>query len=415
MKRPSPWLMLVVLLLGLLLVREPRFAQVEDFFLRWLLKHSVAARAPVPLTVVEIGQDPLMTPGPANEAPPFAGQAQSAGASAISPLEFALFLQSVLEFQPGVVAFENVLKWRERDRDQEQVFLDQAMRVPKLLLAAELGHVTDPDAPWTEIRGFQQVTGKRGELASFSGVARQPAEDLRLISTVGYTNLPEDSSSKIRVPLLFLYRGEVIPSFTLQAILLWLGVTPADVQVVLGSHIALPQDRRIPIRADGTVLVDPNAAKRARRLSFNELLLAAQKRDTGEAAANGEVPLDISEQVVLARTPATPFSAPDLFAATIATVQSNRYLRRITVLFDCAVLLLIGAVAGMLPRIERLDLFLCGIAFTAAYCLLTLGMLSRWEIWVPGVLPIGAAWIAIVAALILRKKAESILIPPPVV
>ncbi len=52
--------------------------------------------------------------------------------AAISPLEFALFLQSAMEFQPEVIAFENILKWRDRDKDQEQVFLDQAMRVPEL-------------------------------------------------------------------------------------------------------------------------------------------------------------------------------------------------------------------------------------------------------------------------------------------
>jgi hypothetical protein len=152
--------MLVVLLLGLLLLREPRFAAVEERFLSWLIRHSQGGGAPVPLTVVEIGEDPLMAPkagaGPAANAntPP----ASDAGASAVSPLEFALFLQSALDFQPGVIAFENILRWRARDRDQEQVFLDQAMRVPKLLLAAELGAQTDPDAPVAEIRGFPQVT-----------------------------------------------------------------------------------------------------------------------------------------------------------------------------------------------------------------------------------------------------------------
>jgi hypothetical protein len=163
----------------------------------------------------------------------------------ISPLEFALFLQSALDFQPGVIAFENILKWRDSDRDQEQVFLDQAMRVPKLMLASDLGAHTDPDAPWAEIRGFTQVEGRRGDLPSFSGIDRQPNEDLRLISTAGFVNLPEEVASDLRVPLLFLYRGEVIPSFTLQAILLWLRATPADVKIVLGvTHRppAGPQD-----------------------------------------------------------------------------------------------------------------------------------------------------------------------------
>ena len=114
------------------------------------------------------------------------------GGAAISPLEYALFLQSILEFQPTVVAFENILKWRERDKDQEQVFLDQAMRVPKLLLGAELTNTPDPDQAPPEIPSFTQVTGNRGQLAEFTGVGRQPNEDMRLISTLGFINLPEE-------------------------------------------------------------------------------------------------------------------------------------------------------------------------------------------------------------------------------
>jgi hypothetical protein len=408
--------MLVVLLLGLLLLREPRFAAVEERFLSWLIPHSQAGGPPVPLTVVEIGQDPLMTPKSGQEPAASPTPAADNSGSAVSPLEFALFLQAALDFQPGVIAFENILRWRARDRDQEQVFLDQAMRVPKLLLAAELGAQTDPDAPVAELRGFPQVSGKRGDLPAFSGVERQPNEDLRLISTTGFINLPEEITSGIRVPMLFHYRGEVIPSFTLQAILLWLRVTPADVKIVLGSHIALPQDRNVPIDADGSLLIDPTAARRARRLSLNELLLAAQQRDSADAAAQK---LDLNDQIVLARTPANPLSPPDLFTAAIATIQANKYLRRVTVLFDCLMLLLVGAVAAALRRVDRTDLLLYGIAFTAAYCLIAIGTLSRWSIWLPGVLPLGAAWIAVLIGLLFRDKAEktgeaTITIPPPI-
>ncbi len=421
MRRPSPWIMLVILLLGILFLREPRFAEAEDVFLRWLIRHSQGSGPAVPLTVVEIGRDPLMEPNVAAPAaenvpvPPTTPEMSSA--IGVSPLEFALFLQSVLEFQPSVVAFENVLRWRERDRDQEQVFLDQAMRVPKLLLASELSSTADLDVAWGEIRGFPQVTGRRGDLPSFSGVTRQPTEDLRLVGTPGYVNLPDEVSSSIRVPLLFLYRGEVIPSFALQAALLWLRITPAEVKVELGSHIALPQDRRIPIRADGTLLVDPNAANRGRRMSLNELLLAAQQREAGGEAAQ-RLP-DLREHVVLARTPENPLSPPDLFAATIATIQSNSYLRRISPIFDCVILLLIGVVAGSLQRFDRFDLVLGGIAFTAAYCLLALGAISRWNIWLPGVLPLGAVWLAVLIGFVFRVKEDgtreaATVIPPPI-
>ncbi len=58
MQRPSLWLMLVVLLLGLLFLREPRLQRTEEIFLRWLLKNAQSRDTPAPLTIVEIGREP---------------------------------------------------------------------------------------------------------------------------------------------------------------------------------------------------------------------------------------------------------------------------------------------------------------------------------------------------------------------
>jgi hypothetical protein len=222
---------------------------------------------------------------------------------------------------------------------------------------------------------------------------------------------------QLRVPLLFLYRGEVVPSFTLQAVLLWLRVPLTEVKIRLGSYILLPQDRRIPVAADGTLLVNPKALNRAGRVSLNELLLAAQQRDT----ANSPNPpaLDLRDHIVLARTPMNPLSPPDLFAAALATIQGNQYLRRISPVFDCVILLLIAAAGGTLRKVERLDLVLCGIAFTAAYCLVALAALSRWSIWLPGLLPLGAIWVSIFVAICFRKRESTardatLAIPPPI-
>jgi len=389
--------MLVALLIAILLLREPGFAHAEDVFLNWLLRHSQGESGPpVPLTVVDIARGALPQSNAAA-----APAAKGASASALSPLEFALFLQSVLEFQPSVVAFENILGWRERERDQEQVFLDQAMRVPRLLVASELSTTADLDAPWGDIRAFPQVSGKRSDLAVFAGIAHQPNEDLRLISTPGFTNLLDDITSGIRVPLLFLYRGEVIPSFALQAIMLWLRATPAEVKIELGSHILLPQNRRIPLNSDGTILVDPNSAIRAHHTTLNDLLLAAQQRESGKAPSSAF--LNMKDGLVLARMPDHPFSPPDLFAATIATIQSNSYLHRVPRVFDCVMVLVLAASFATARKFDRADVFLCGLALTAAYCLIALGMLSRWNLWMPGLLPLGALWISILLLIFLPR------------
>src|SRR6202011_5548347 len=124
MERPSIWVIIVVLLLGVLFLREPRFQRSEEIFLRWLIGHSQPAAKTVPITIIQ----------PGRENPP-------------PPLEAALLLQGILEFKPSVIAIEPVLQWGERSKDQEQIFIDQAMRVPKLVLGAELTATPDPDAP----------------------------------------------------------------------------------------------------------------------------------------------------------------------------------------------------------------------------------------------------------------------------
>ena len=56
MERASLWLMVVVLLLGLLFLREPRLQRCDEIFLHWLLKNSQVPKVRAPLTVVEIGR-----------------------------------------------------------------------------------------------------------------------------------------------------------------------------------------------------------------------------------------------------------------------------------------------------------------------------------------------------------------------
>jgi hypothetical protein len=229
MQRPSPWLMLVLLLAGLLFMRDPHFQHWEDFFLTWLLQNSEPIGPTPPLTVVQIGSDSLFDKSEAKQASQNTAYRTASGT--VSPIEYALFLQAVLEFQPAVVAIEPILRWPEENKDQQQIFVDQAMRVSKLLLGAELTAAPDPDAPSREVPIFPKVIGKRTDLIEFSGVEAQPIDDLRPISTLGFLNLPREITTPVHVPLLFQYRGEVVPSFALQAVLLWLRISPAEVQI----------------------------------------------------------------------------------------------------------------------------------------------------------------------------------------
>jgi hypothetical protein len=354
------------------------------------LRHSSPATKSVPLTIIDVGK----------ENPP-------------APLETALLLQGLLEFKPTVVAVEPILQWGERAKDQEQIFIDQAMRVPKLLLGADLTASPDPDAPVAEISGFSNVTGRRGDLPAFSGIERQPSEDVRVLSTLGFVNFQTEAAEDLHVPLLFQYRGEVIPAFALQAIMLWLRVTPDEVKIDIGSSISFPNGIKIPIRGDGKMLVNPRMAQRARRITIDDLLLAAQQHESG--AATGIRFDDLPTQLVLAR----PVSnAEDLFAAAIAGIQATTFVRRVSWIFDCVIVVAAAALSGWLRKFSRIDLLIGAVALTAGYFLIAVGLVSAWSVWLPAFLPLGAVWVSVLFAMIFPKRNDSaravtVAAPPP--
>jgi hypothetical protein len=395
---------IVILLVAILLGRDPRVEKADQFFLDWLLRNTDPTPGErLPLLVVEMSR--ASPSGAKSGSPALSARGLS---SEISPLDFALLLQSILDFKPTVLAIEPLLRWRERDRDQEQVFLDQAMRIPKLLLAAELTATPDPDVPSIEISGFTHVTGRRGDLPTFTGIAHQPDEDLRLIATMAFINLPAEAASETHVPLLFQYRGEVIAAFALQAYLTWARIPLNEVNVVIGSHIELPGGRTIPIEADGTLVVNPNAAKLGNHLTLNEVLLLAQDRPKDSPLTT------LHDDLVLVRTPAVikpddpseirEVRALGVLAAAIATLQSHRFVSRVNVVFDCAVMFLIALLAWPALRARRVDVILGAIAFTAAYCLVAFGLMARSGIFIPGLVPLSAIWLLAFIALLSRRK-----------
>ena len=102
-----------------------------------------------------------------------------------------------------------------------------------------------------------------------------------------------------------------------------------------------------------------------------------------------------------------------------ASIQTNSFVRRVSWIFDCVVLVIVVALSGPLQRFSRIDLVLGAIAFSAAYAMLALTLFSRWNIWLPGFLPLGAVWSVVVFSLLMQKPKNSartaaVAPPPPV-
>ena len=278
-----------------------------------------------------------------------------------------------MEFKPTVIGIEPIVIWRERDQTQEQVFIDQAMRVPQLLVGIELGGRGQRDLAVDDLPTLANVNGNPSQLAEFTGIKRQPDDDIRLISTPGFTNLPNEWSDHIRVPMLFQYRGEVVPSFPLQAIMLWLRVNPADVKVELGSKITLPNGWEIPIHRDGTLTINPLARQSVRRLTLNEFLLAAQEHEKKRPPS---IDLEnLKDQIVLLRLADDPLQPPNVFSTAIATIQNSVYIRPAPRAVGWIIILAAGLLSGFLWMISKPTLVLAAILFSAGYSLVALAFL----------------------------------------
>jgi predicted DNA repair protein MutK len=142
------------------------------------------------------------------------------------------------------------------------------------------------------------------------------------------------------------------------------------------------------------------------------LLLLAQQRQKNSSLES------LHDELILARTPASLLAPADVFAATIATLQSNHFVRRVSVLFDCAVVLLIALLGLRAVRASRVDVVLGLIAFTAAYCLIAFTLMARYTIWVPGIVPLGTTWLLGLLAFVWprprhRAEATDIAASPP--
>jgi len=395
MRRLSPWLALVVILLGTLVLREPRLRRIDDVFLSFFLDNAASALPPAHVTLVEIGRNDILRLTPAEKVKPLAKG--EAARRSLSPLEYALFFQAVLGFSPPVIAIEPMLIWPERDNVQKQIFLDQAMHAPKLLVALELGAKGQHDLTTDELPTLPNISGDRAGLAQFIGVSRQPDEEIRLVSTPGFINLPNDRIGSLRVPLVFEYRGEVVPAFTLQAIMLWLRLTPADVKVELGSKIVLANGWQIPLHRDGTITLNPAANGSVHHLSLGELLLAAQEKEHHRPISREAD--DLNQQIVLLRVAEDPLQPPNVFSTAIATIQDNACIRPASEAVAWIIVLVVALLAAFIWTISKTNFFLGAVLFSAAYAMTALDVLTQRQLWLPTFLPLVLIWFLVLVRL----------------
>jgi len=322
----------------------------------------------------------------------------------LPPLDYALFLQALEEFRPAVVGIEPVLSWSRPQAEAERMLANRALQFPKLVLgvvSANSGWHESDDTGGTVPEGLRNVSGDLRQIPPGDELVARPTRDLQAMALLGPTTIAKGFPPS--VPLLVRYRGQVLPTFTLQAALAWMKVTPAEIQVRLGSSIRLPNGRRIPIDDGGYLLVDPYSPARVSRLGFDDLLLVAEQgtksspneRINLEAPSAGGITLlgrtDPSVQIAFTGDgKAEENRAPiDWTAAALAAMQTSDYIRRVPDWGQW--LLVLGfVIAGTLLQTRvRIGALLLSVILAVVYAALAWILYDRLRLWLPMAMPMG--------------------------
>jgi hypothetical protein len=385
--------MILVALVGLLLMRESRQAPtsgVDDQFADFLAINARRTEEPAPVTLVAIDESSLeVRPWP------------------WTPLDYALFFQSAEVFKAEALATDEILHWDIKTASPEtarklpqyqKILREHLLRASKVLVGARLGYPEDPTMPppVQETPIIRNVSGDLSGIPEFTAIDAQADEDFRLSSVTGFTNLPRGSRFTRTVPLVMRYHGQVVPSFVLQAILIWEKLTPDDVAVEAGAQITLAERVQIPIDEEGRMRVDFGVGRR--RCGFDELVLASDQAENGRATL---VPREwlTGKFLLLARTdaaartlhfaPGRDGSPGELFAAAIGTIQNRSFIKRAPLWFDFVVIVAMMFVARQCRRWPKASTVALLAVAAVAYVMIAITFFGQTQIWLPIALPGG--------------------------
>ena len=410
-RRLAPVYSIFIILAGLTLIREAAvgpFARWERVWFEWLQQRVTPSAMPGPVTLIEISNDTIQKhPWP------------------WGPEDFSLFFHAATPFEPQVLAIEASLDFergafsgRERQPMFEKLLLDHVRRAPKLVLGGRLAWSQDGQT-MQEVHATPVVRRVKGDIApipEFTTVEGWAGEDYRLSSVPGWVNLPEVNPPAARCPLVLRYRGQVLPALVLQTLMMWEKITPDEVEVVLGSHIAVGEVVRIPIDEGGRMAVNLRAP--FNRAAFDDFILTRQQLDSGSEPQLSPG-LFKNKALFLARTdsgtPALTLQggekkpAGELFAAALATIHAKAWVVRVGEWFDWALIAAVAVASMWAQRAKWWSVLLVCVAFFGAYFAVALWCIGAKLTLLPGILPLGLVDLVILLRFALPKKLRAIL------
>jgi adenylate cyclase len=324
---------------------------------------------------------------------------------------------------PRLATFYRTLVAMTEAADPDREFARSIQNAGKVILAyafemtpaqpTEGGSPRPPPAflARTAYRAMQHATPETSALVPHAVDVLPPIDRLgQRARTLGHINAGLDTDGALRYDYLVVaYAGAYYPSLPVQAVRLFLGLTPEEVRVQLGRGVQLGP-RFVPTDRAMRLLVNYYGPRR----TFPTYSAADVLQDRlPEALFHDKIVLIGGMAVGLGETFVTPFSSefPGLekHATVIANILQGAFLQRRggTMLLDVLCLVFLGLAVGWVgSRFPLLPGWLCAVGFGGFYVMLNYLAFARLGLWINLTFPLATVICTQVAITIHRSLTE---------
>ena len=435
---------IVLVALGEWGLRSGKFKSLDDSWLEFCIGNAGGKLGNPAVTVVRIddGYEPLRIGGDENQ--PNDGT--------LSRLDYATILAFVAKFEPRSVAFLPTPVFDENltlNKTDIAPLKDAAMKLPKLVVASTVSNDGEQAKEAASLAYPPvKVEGDPSSILAFTRTIRYPDAQILVNGTPAFKAIESArdlaSDKMIRLPLLARKGDQVVPSLILAAVANHAGIAPNQITVKLDdgqARILVGETYTIPVSSDGTFVIPMRAGINAPMKKSVSLEDGSRKEvelfsslTVDELAYTGEENDEVAKRILasfqsrfdslrenlvligfdrtgdrrIVTSSGESLSETNLFARTIATIQSGRYIewwpawgRWIAV----AVILLVAVALFRLPRAKFVPaVFVAALLFFAAKVLVFSATLA----WTPPFVALALfALMAVVGIIVPVSKAES--------
>ena len=395
-------------LLALLLVKreqkEGSFLESERQYVNWLIdtKKQKKETSSITLLALDNSEDSVL-----QDWPP-------------SPLDFAVMLNNLKKYNPGLIAIEPSLEFPNSPDGLVETLRTTCLNFKKDSLLFSAICQMDQSVNSTKDKGkkffdvLKNVNGNTKSIPEFTKTTSMPDQRFAAMGIpIAFTaiDLTQKKSeiNQYKFPLITKVGNEIIPSFVLKALMLETNTSPDQVLVTLGEKITLNENKIIPIDAGGHVEIYPALQKELSKEKINLLTTPSNElSEKSKSSLNNRIILIGNNNVRNITFRNDDFiSNAEFMALAISTIQSGLFISELSPTKEFIIwmiIIILGALiintksSKALPRIGLLIII---------YLSFNMILFQSNGQWVSPIIPVAFFIIIALISLVFSEKKEA--------